>query len=138
MPMTGCAPNFDIERAGGLSASPWEITEDEERDSFEVVDLAALPEIDRDDIPTVPSGDRLCGCHWCEGNWPAIAKAAVTILQEGIDPLDHHAVAARGRELEVAEPDIGWLVSLFSPRDGIIVLRESRQFTNGMHRTHAL
>ena len=95
---------------------PWEITDDEARASFEVVDVESLPPIERDDIKTVPASDRNCGCYWCEADWPVVAKCAVTILQEGVDPLDHTAVASRGRELGIADSDVGWLLSLFSPR----------------------
>jgi hypothetical protein len=117
---------------------PWEITEDEERASFEVLDVGSLPPIDRDDIKIVPAADRPCGCYWCEADWALIAACSVTILEEGVDPLDRVAVATRGRELGVAEEDVGWLISLFSPHNAIVVLRDSHQFTNGMHRTHAL
>ena len=62
----------------------------------------------------------------------------MTIFEEGIDPLDAETVELRGEALGLEGDDLGWLLSLFSPVDGIIVLRDSRQFTNGMHRTHAL
>jgi hypothetical protein len=116
----------------------WEITEDEERASFEIVELAELPAVDRDDIPTVPSLVRPCGCSWCEADWLLIAACSVAILEEGLDPLDHDAVALRAVALGLEGGDLGWLVSLFTPHNAIVVLRDSHQFTNGMHRTHAL
>jgi hypothetical protein len=117
---------------------PWEISEDEERASFEVVRVADLPPIERDDIGVVPSSTRPCGCYWCDADWRAIAEAAVTIHEEGIDPLDRNAVEARATELGVSVEDRSWLLTLFNPPEAIVVLRGSGEFTNGMHRTHAL
>ena len=62
----------------------WEITDDEVRASFEVVNLDALPPIDGADIEVLPSVGRACGCYWCQADWKAIAAASVTILEEGI------------------------------------------------------
>ena len=117
---------------------PWEISDDEARASFEVVRVADLPPIDRADISVVPADDRPCGCYWCEADWRAIADAAVRIFEEGIDPLDHDAVLTRAEELGLPADERGWLVGLFSPTQAIIELRGCGQFTNGMHRTHAL
>jgi hypothetical protein len=116
----------------------WELSDDEARASFEVVQLEDLPPVNRADIPHIPSDDRPCGCYWCQANWKAIADGSVTILEEGIDPLDPLAIDARAEELGLDLESRGWLLTLFSPVDAIIVLRNSQQFTNGMHRTHAL
>ncbi len=116
---------------------PWEISDQEARNSFEVVRVEDLPPVDREDIEIVPSPNRPCGCYWCEANWKAITLAAVTIFEEGVDPLDGKAVEARGKALGLESEDLWWLLSLFDPVDGIIVPRDSRQFTNGMHRMHA-
>jgi hypothetical protein len=130
---------------GGLPTSPtrpmrmaWEITDDEARASFEVVRIEDLPPINRADIQTVPSDHGACGCYWCQADWRAIAAASVTIFEEGIDPLDNAAIDERGIALGLGRDECGWLLSLFSPTNAIVVLRESKQFTNGMHRTHAL
>lgn len=117
---------------------PWEISEGEERDSFEVVRVDDLPPIDRDDIQRVPSTDRPCGCYWCRWDWQTIATASVTILEEGVDPLDDAAIESRANDLGLDAESRGLLLTLFSPIQAIIVLRGSQQFTNGMHRTHAL
>ena len=117
---------------------PWEITDDEARASFEVVRVADLPPVDRADIQVRPTVDRACGCDYCEPDWRLIARASVVILEEGIDPLDPVAIDARARELELDASCRRWLLSLFSPVSGIIVLGDSETFTNGMHRTHAL
>jgi hypothetical protein len=117
---------------------PWEISEDEERKSFEVVEVSSLPVIDRADIEVIPSNDRPCGCHWCDGDWLMIAAASVQILEEGIDPLDPDAVITRGQTHGLGDGDLEWLASLFNPTQAIIHLRNCGQFTNGMHRTHAL
>jgi len=116
----------------------WEITDDEARASFEVVNLEDLPPVDRSDIEVVPSFERPCGCYWCQADWKAIAAASITILGEGIDPLDDAAIERRAEELGLTVDDRGWLLTLFSATNAIIVLRESKQFTNGMHRMHAL
>jgi hypothetical protein len=116
----------------------WEITDDEARKSFEIVEVSSLPPIDRNDIKVVPSDDRVCGCHWCDGDWMTIAAASVQILEEGIDPLDQDAVVARAEALGVSDRDLRWLASLFSPTDGIVHLRDCGQFTNGTHRARAL
>lgn len=87
----------------------------------------------------VPTADGRCGCDWCRGSdWPKIAAASVAILESGIDPLHEEAVAELGQAFGLSDEDLGWLLSLFSPRDGIVHLRDCGQFTNGMHRTHAL
>ena len=117
---------------------PWEISEEEERASFEVVRLADLPPVDRADIAVVPAAGRPCGCYWCESNWQSIAAVAVRIFEEGVDPLDHNGILARATELGLTSDERGWLIGLFSPTQAITVLRDSGQFTNGMHRTHAL
>jgi hypothetical protein len=112
---------------------PWEISDEEMRGSFEVVRLEDLPP---DGIEVVPSVDQACGCHWCEADWPAIANTAVAILEAGIDPLNDAAIHSHSEALGWREN--GWLQSLFNPTQAIIVLRDSQQFTNGRHRTHAL
>ncbi len=117
---------------------PWEISDEEARGSFEVVRVEDLPPVDREDIQVVLSPDRSCGCYWCQADWAAIARAAVTIFEASIDPLDQEAVGTRAKELGLNADDLGWLLGLFDPVDGIVVLRDSKQFTNGMHRTHAL
>ena len=117
---------------------PWEISDDEARASFEVMRVDDLPHIDRADITVLPSPDRPCGCYWCEPDWKSIAEASVTILEAGVDPLDHAAIDARAREFDLDSESREWLHSLFSPVNGIIVIRDSHVFTNGMHRTHAL
>jgi hypothetical protein len=116
----------------------WEISEDEERASFEVVRVDDLPSVDRDDIPIVPSGERPCGCYWCKWDWQAIADAAVAIFEGGVDPLDHEAIWARAEQAGLDAESGLLLLTLFTPTQAIIVLRGSGQFTNGMHRTHAL
>ena len=117
---------------------PWEISDDEARASFEVVRVDDLPPVDRPDIKVVPNANRPCGCYWCRPDWRAIAPASVTIFEEGIDPLDLAAIESRARELGLDPECLGWLRSLFSPSEGIVVLSDSHTFTNGMHRTHAL
>ena len=116
----------------------WEISDDEARSSFEVVDVSFLPAIDHPDIRLVPSVDRPCGCHHCHADWQSIAAAAVLIFEEGIDPLDRPAISSRAEVLGLDERHRRWLLDLFSPTQGIIVLRDNEEFTNGMHRTHAL
>jgi hypothetical protein len=116
----------------------WEISDAETRASFEVVRVDDLPPVDREDINVVPSADRACGCYWCESDWQSIAAASVAILDEGIDPLDYEAIESRALALGLDSVARGWLHTLFSPVDAIIVLRGGREFTNGMHRTHAL
>lgn len=117
---------------------PWDISDDETRASFEIVHVDDLPPVDRPDIGVVPAADRPCGCYSCQPDWQAIARASVTILEEGIDPLDAAAIESRAQELDLDPECRRWLHDLFSPSQAIIVLRDSRTFTNGMHRTHAL
>jgi hypothetical protein len=116
----------------------WEISDDEVRASFEVVRVADLPAVSRADIPVVSAEGKPCGCYWCEPDWRAIAAVSVQILEEGTDPLDHNALSTRAEELGLSADERGWLHGLFSPGAAIIVLRDSRQFMNGMHRIHAL
>ena len=116
----------------------WELSDDEKRSSFEILWVHDLPPIDRDDIRIVPSLLRRCGCHHCKGNWPKISRVAVEILEAGIDPLDHDAIVARAHQARLNARDRGWLYSLFYPSEAITVLRGSREYTNGMHRVHAL
>jgi hypothetical protein len=62
----------------------------------------------------------------------------VRLQRPGVDPLDHNGILARATELGLTSDERGWLIGLFSPTQAITVLRDSGQFTNGMHRTHAL
>lgn len=117
---------------------PWGITEEEERASFEVLRVADLPPVERDDIPVVPHSSRPCGCYWCDANWPTIARVAVEALETGIDPFDDEEIARRAQAAGLSSEDVGWLFTLFNPSQSIMVLRNGGQFTNGMHRTHAL
>ena len=116
----------------------WKIRDEEARNSFEVVRVADLPPVNRGDIPIVAADGKPCGCYWCQWDWRAIAAASVRIFEEGIDPLDHDAVVERAEQLGLSVDECAWLSSLFNPGAGIIVLRGCGQFTNGMHRTHAL
>ena len=113
----------------------WEITDDEARESFEVVRLDDLPPTD--DIELSPSETDAC-CYHCEADWRRIGPAAVAILRAGVDPLDRNAIVAAAKELGLDAPARGWLLTLFSTIDAIIVLRQSPRFTNGRHRVHAL
>jgi hypothetical protein len=123
-----------------MPRDPFEpITDDEARASFELVRVDDLPPVDRPDIPVVHTDDgRPCGCDWCQHNWRKIAAASVTIFEEGVDPLDRDAIDARAGELGLANDERGLLLTLFSPTDAIIELRHCGQYTNGMHRVHAL
>ena len=94
----------------------WEMTEDEERASFEVVAVADLPPVDRLDIAIVPvTPTRPCGCYWCQYNWRAIAGAAVKILKEGIDPLDHNTIDGRAVQIGLDADKRGLLLTLSAP-----------------------
>lgn len=107
------------------------VSEQEERASYEVVELARLPDDGiAHDVPGHPGS---CGCWHCEGDWPAIAAAAVDYLEAGGDPLDGYVALAKAHLPRQA--DRAWLLSLFV--DPIICGRDDERFTNGRHRVHA-
>ncbi len=101
--------------------------EDEERRdlaSFEVVELASLPETDEEQAE-----------RYGEEDWPAIASIAVELSESGVSPRDDASILARGEE-ELTEEGCGLLRSLF--RDPIAIPLEASAFINGRHRTAAM
>jgi hypothetical protein len=109
--------------------------EDERRQTmrreFEVVAVTALPVPDVDLPLTGP-----CGCSYCDGDWKAVANTAVSVLREGVDPLDSDAVWGVIDLRLSSKPDRRWTASLFD--DPIVVKVDQRRYVNGRHRAHAL
>ena len=118
-------------------------TDDELRDSFEVVSLSALPSIDDpEELPLEPDEWRFprlnLDAYVHVADWRRIAEVAVEWLESGSDPLDVAAIAEHARKRELDSDDIDWLLSLFRPFDAIEWLRGGSKVTGGRKRLHAL
>jgi len=112
------------------------LSDDEQRASFEVVELSLLPP-DRIERETPkPGSGRTCGCFHCRREWRRIAAVSVEVLEQGVDPLDREAVLAYAASSLSGDRDRLCLCSLFS--DPIVVSPGEEVFTNGRHRTHAM
>jgi hypothetical protein len=96
-----------------------------ERASMQIVALDDLPPTDVE----LPSSYR-------DANWAQVAEFAEQLLRSGIDPLNRDAVRRETKRRLADLGDAGWVLSLFF--DPIVVSLESKQYTNGRHRTHAM
>jgi hypothetical protein len=108
----------------------------ERRASFAITQLEELPHDGVERQETEGAGSRACGCEYCSGSWPAIARASICALRSLLDPLDPSELARFAEIRLKAERDRRWFLSLFS--HPIEVIPGTGVFTNGRHRTHAL
>jgi hypothetical protein len=114
----------------------WGPTDDEQRASFEVVDLSSLPNDEMHPTPSKWWSRRPCGCDHCAGDWRRIAAASVEVLELGIDPIDRGAIQRHAKRRLRSARDQVWLCSLF--QSPILAAPGDERFTDGRQRTHAM